>query len=134
MIHLQGKFVWFEHLSADTAAASRFYDALFGWHTETTPMGGPQPYPMIMNGSEGIGGYRAAPAGTSTMWMSYLSVRDVNLAHAAALAAGGRSLMPPTDFGRWPTPPARCFRSGPARWATAPMRRRLPSATGTGTS
>ena len=99
MIHLQGKFVWFEHLSADTAAASRFYDSLFGWHTETTPMGGPQPYPMIMNGSEGIGGYRAAPAGTSTMWMSYLSVRDVNLAHAAALAAGGRSLMPPTDFG-----------------------------------
>jgi uncharacterized protein len=99
MKHLQGKFVWFEHLSHDTAASSKFYGALFGWHTETVPMGGPQPYPMIMNGSAGIGGFQPAPAGSPAMWMSYLSVRDVNVAHAAALAAGGKSLMPPTDFG-----------------------------------
>ncbi len=31
--------------------------------------------------------------------MSYLSVPDVDAAHAAALAAGAKSLMPPTDFG-----------------------------------
>jgi predicted enzyme related to lactoylglutathione lyase len=99
MSHLPGKFVWFEHLSADTAAASRFYDALFGWRTQATQMGGPEPYPLIMNGAEGIGGFRTAPAGSPAAWMSYLSVRDVNLAHAAVLAAGGRSLMPPTDFG-----------------------------------
>jgi predicted enzyme related to lactoylglutathione lyase len=99
MSHLYGKFVWFEHLSADPAQASKFYDALFGWHTQATPMGGPEPYLLIMNGSEGIGGFRTAPATTPTLWMSYLSVRDVNAAHAAALAAGGRSLMPPTDFG-----------------------------------
>jgi len=99
MSHLYGKFVWFEHLSADTAAASRFYDTLFGWRTQATPMGGPEPYPLIMNASEGIGGFRAAPPGAPTGWMSYLSVRDVNVAHAAALAAGGASLMPPTSFG-----------------------------------
>lgn len=99
MSHVYGKFVWFEHLSADTAAASRFYDALFGWRTQATPMGGPEPYPLIKNGAEGIGGFRTAPAGAPAAWMSYLSVRDVNVAHAAALAAGGSSLMPPTDFG-----------------------------------
>jgi uncharacterized protein len=99
MSHLYGKFVWFEHLCTDTAAASRFYDALFGWRTQATPMGGPQPYPLIMNGGDGIGGFRAAPPGMPSAWMSYLSVRDVNVAHAAALAAGGSSLMPPTDFG-----------------------------------
>lgn len=98
MSHLYGKFVWFEHLSADTVAARKFYDALFGWHTEAVPMGGPEPYPLIMNGSEGIGGFRSAPPGAPTMWMSYLSVRDVHVAHAAALAAGGQSLMPPTAF------------------------------------
>jgi uncharacterized protein len=98
MTHLQGKFVWFEHMSADTAAARKFYDALFGWHTKATPMGGPQPYPLIMNGAQGIGGFRTAPPGAPSLWMSYLSVRDVNVAHAAALAAGGKSLMPPTDF------------------------------------
>ena len=100
MKHLQGKFVWFEHMSNDTVAARKFYDALFGWHTEAVQMGGPEPYPLIMNGSVAIGGFRAAAAGAHGMWMSYLSVRDVNVAHAAALAAGGTSLMPPTDFAK----------------------------------
>jgi predicted enzyme related to lactoylglutathione lyase len=98
MSRLQGKFVWFEHLSGDTARARKFYDALFGWHTELTPMGGTEPYPLIMNGNQGIGGFRTAPPGAPSLWMSYLSVADVNASHAAALAAGAKSLMPPTDF------------------------------------
>jgi uncharacterized protein len=95
---LHGKFVWYEHMSADPAGARKFYTALFGWHVEDMPMGGPQPYPLIMNGSEGIGGLRSAPPGSPSLWMSYLSVADVNASHAAALAAGAKSLMPPTDF------------------------------------
>ena len=98
MSQLHGKFVWFEHMSGDTVRARKFYDALFGWHTELTPMGGTEPYPLIMNGNEGIGGFRTAPPGAPSLWMSYLSVADVNAAHAAALAAGAKSLMPPTDF------------------------------------
>ncbi len=99
MNHLHGKFVWFEHLSSDTAAARKFYDALFGWNTELVPMGGPEPYPLVMNGKVAIGGFRKAPPSTPSMWMSYLSVPDVDAAHAAALAAGAKSLMPPTEFG-----------------------------------
>lgn len=98
MSYLHGKFVWFEHLSADPTRAHKFYDALFGWHTELTPMGGPEPYPLIMNGHDGIGGLRSAPEGVPAQWMSYLSVADVDAAHQAVLAAGGRSLMPPADF------------------------------------
>ena len=98
MSQLHGKFVWFEHMSDDSVRARKFYDALFGWHTELTPMGGTEPYPLIMNGNQGIGGFRTAPAGAPSLWMSYLSVADVNLSHAAALAAGAKSLMPPTDF------------------------------------
>jgi predicted enzyme related to lactoylglutathione lyase len=98
MSQLHGKFVWFEHMSGDTVRARKFYDALFGWHTELTPMGGTEPYPLIMNGNQGIGGFRTAPPGAPSLWMSYLSVPDVNAAHAAALAAGAKSLMPPTDF------------------------------------
>jgi len=98
MSHLYGKFVWFEHMSGDTARARKFYDKLFGWHTESTPMGGPEPYPLIMNGNEGIGGFRTAPPGAPSLWMSYLSVADVDASHAAAVAAGAKSLMPPTDF------------------------------------
>jgi predicted enzyme related to lactoylglutathione lyase len=99
MSHVHGKFVWFEHMSPDPTQARKFYDSLLGWHTELTPMGGPEPYPLIMNGSDGIGGFRTAPPGVPAMWMSYLSVADVDATHKAALAAGAKSLMAPEDFG-----------------------------------
>jgi predicted enzyme related to lactoylglutathione lyase len=99
MSYQHGKFVWFEHISADTAKAGKFYSALLGWHIEATPMGGPEPYPLIMNGDQCIGGLRPLQAGGSGHWMSYLSVADVDASHKAALAAGAKSQMPPTDFG-----------------------------------
>ena len=79
--HLPGKFVWFEHVSADSARARKFYDALFGWHAESLLMGG-QRYSMIMTGStpeasRGIGGYRSARTSEAAHWLSYLSVDDV---------------------------------------------------------
>lgn len=86
-------------MSGDTEQAHKFYDAVFGWHTEATPMGGPEPYPLILNGSQPIGGLRTAPAGVPGHWMSYLSVNDVDASHRSALAAGATSLMAPTDFG-----------------------------------
>ncbi len=100
MKHLHGKFVWFEHLSGDSAKARKFYDALFGWHTEMTPMGGPEPYPLIMNGTEAIGGFGSTPAGVPPLWMSYISVADVDATHKAAVAAGAKSLVAPADFGQ----------------------------------
>lgn len=99
MNHLHGKFVWFEHLSGDTAAARRFYEALFGWRTESMPMGAAEPYARIVNGSDGIGGYRHAPPGAASQWLPYLSVANVDACFAAALAAGAKALMPPADFG-----------------------------------
>ena len=98
MSHSHGKFVWFEHLSDDVSGARAFYEQLFGWRSENMPTGG-EPYPVIRNGAEGIGGYRTAPAGVPASWLSYLSVADVDSSYAAALAAGAKGLMPPTDFG-----------------------------------
>jgi predicted enzyme related to lactoylglutathione lyase len=102
MSHLPGKFVWFEHLSADIPKARKFYDALFGWHTESLPMGA-QRYSMILNGdgttSQGIGGYRHVAASERPNWLSYISVIDVDATYAAALAAGASAVAAPTDFG-----------------------------------
>lgn len=95
---LQGKFVWFEHLSNDIPAARRFYEQLFGWHTETMPMGA-QSYSMILNGADGIAGYSKAPRGVPSNWLSYVSVADVDATHRAAVAAGAKSQMGPMDMG-----------------------------------
>jgi predicted enzyme related to lactoylglutathione lyase len=95
--HLPGKFVWFEHVSNDTARARAFYEPLFGWHAEAMPMG-EQTYHMLMNGEHGIGGLRSAEAGVPSHWIGYLSVADVDASFKAALANGAQALLPPTDF------------------------------------
>jgi hypothetical protein len=99
MSYTPGRFVWFEHLSNDIPKARAFYEKLFGWNTEMMAMPGSDPYPVIHNGDNGIGGYAQASAGTPTRWLSYLSVSDVDSAYKAALAAGAKSLMAPMDYG-----------------------------------
>jgi len=102
MSHLPGKFVWFEHFSADIPKARRFYDALFNWHTESMPIGNER-YSMILNGdgvtSTGIGGYRTAASGAPSFWMPYLSVLDVDTVYRAAVAAGAKSISTPMEYG-----------------------------------
>ncbi len=95
--HIPGKFVWFEHVSNDPAKARAFYEPLFGWHVENMPMGG-QPYSLLMNGAQGIGGLRTADAGVPNHWISYLSVTDVDDRYQAALAAGAKGTFAPMDF------------------------------------
>lgn len=94
---LPGKFVWFEHLSPDIAKARAFYEPLFGWHIEAMPLGD-RTYHLILNGNEGIGGFRTAEPGTPSRWASYLSVDDVDASFAAAIRAGAKPLGPPADF------------------------------------
>lgn len=95
--HIPGKFIWFEYASPDIQKARAFYEPLFGWHAETMPLG-EEPYHMLLNGQQGIGGLTKAQAGEPTRWISYLSVADVDAGVKAAQAAGAKVTMPPTDF------------------------------------
>ena len=95
---LPGKFVWFEHESQDIDAAMRFYDGLFGWHSERVAMEG-ETYPVIQRGDQAIGGYRLSQPNVQPQWISYLSVPDVDASHDAAVAAGSTTLMAPTNYG-----------------------------------
>ena len=96
--YLPGKFVWFELLTQEFDEAIKFYDGLFGWRSVRVPMSGGEPYPMIKNGDQAIGGYRKGPPGVKSHWVSYLSVPDVDASHGAAVAAGCRIMMAPTEF------------------------------------
>jgi predicted enzyme related to lactoylglutathione lyase len=99
MSYTPGRFVWFEHRSNDITKARAFYEKLFGWNTEMMAMPGSEPYPLIHNGDNGIGGYAQAPAGAPPGWLSYLSVTDVDSSYKAAIGAGAKSLMAPMDYG-----------------------------------
>ncbi|HEX6703911.1 MAG TPA: VOC family protein [Albitalea sp.] len=97
MTHLAGKFVWFEHVSGHVAKARKFYEPLFDWHVESLPMGSSR-YPMILNGKDGIGGFRSTAASERPYWLAYVSVDDVDATYQAALAAGARAIEAPVDF------------------------------------
>jgi uncharacterized protein len=97
MRYHHGKFNWFEHLSGRPAQAADFYQALFGWKVKTIDVDG-EPCPLIHNGAEAIAGMRQAAPGTRCQWNGFLSVADVDASLRDALAGGGQSVAPPSNF------------------------------------
>jgi predicted enzyme related to lactoylglutathione lyase len=90
-----GKFVWFEHLSADPKKAQEFYARVLDWKHEAWNDSG---YEMIFAGDtmdSMVGGYGEAAPDQPAHWISYVSVEDVDAAVATAAANGGTVVQPP---------------------------------------
>jgi predicted enzyme related to lactoylglutathione lyase len=95
-----GAFCWSELLTRDTAAATRFYTALFGWTTKVSDMGG-MAYTHWQNDGADIGGMMAIQANWGPMpthWGNYVQVSNCDETAARASWLGGRVFMPPTDI------------------------------------
>ena len=95
-----GAFSWCELMTSDPTSAAEFYRELFGWKTETMNMG--MPYQVVKVGESAIGGIMGmppgAPGGMPPMWMSYVTVTDVDALVKRVVALGGKVQMPPTDI------------------------------------
>ena len=95
-----GAFGWTELMTADVAAARRFYGALFGWETEDYPSEGMK-YVMVKVGGEAVGGMMALPpecAGMPPAWGVYVTVADVDATARRVEELGGKLLRPPEDI------------------------------------
>lgn len=98
MSNTNTRFVWFEYLSDEAAAARRFYGEVLPWTVEEMEMGGDAPYPMIKVGDAGIGGFAPLPRpGVEPHWVGYLAVDDVDAAAKKVVAGGGKALMDAFD-------------------------------------
>jgi predicted enzyme related to lactoylglutathione lyase len=79
-----------------------FYREVFGWTTKTTPLDDGQEYTEFqLNGTSVAGAVEmnpAVPAEVPSYWIPYFSVRDVDASHRKALDAGGREMVPPSDY------------------------------------
>jgi len=100
---LPGKFVWFELVTDDLAAASRFYEAVFGWRFRAVA-GAPASYHLIENeaGARVAGTFVHTPrqAGArSARWLTLISVTDVPAAARYATGNGGSVVAAPTRLG-----------------------------------
>lgn len=100
---LPGKFVWFDLLTNDAAAAEKYYGGLFGWTFEVLKDHQP-PYKVIREKGQPIGGLvdmtlRKEDLPEST-WLGYVSVPDVDATAAAFKERGGNVLRAPFDVAR----------------------------------
>lgn len=91
-----GAFVWHECYTRDLAASKKFYEGLFGWRIEKSPMAD-MDYYLVYVGNKRIAGMFQPPYPMS-YWQGYVSVPDVDAASKAAAEAGAKVMMEPTDI------------------------------------
>jgi predicted enzyme related to lactoylglutathione lyase len=95
-----GAFCWSELLTRDTAAATKFYTALFGWRTKVTDTTG-FPYTHWQNEGVDIGGMMAIMQEWGPVpphWGNYVQVNNCDEAAAKATSLGGKVCKPPMDI------------------------------------
>ena len=101
VVNEPGSVAWNELTVRDMAAATSFYDALFGWNTvpmDPTEMAG---YQLVNVDGRAVAGVMAMgdefPADTPTSWTTYFAVADLADTVARCTAAGGGVVAPPFD-------------------------------------
>jgi predicted enzyme related to lactoylglutathione lyase len=98
--YTHGRMVWRELMTSDAAKARAFYGELLGWTFENVDLGSEGNYTLIKLGEKQIGGLwqLSASQRAPTLWMSYVSVPDVDAAARAATEQGGKVVRGPADI------------------------------------
>lgn len=104
MSDLQGKFVWYELMTTDMAAAEKFYGSVVGWTTSDMSMGD-MVYKIfdVPGAGRGIAGLMNIPDEMKSMgvppnWTGYVYVDDVDATAAKFTELGGSVRRPPDDI------------------------------------
>lgn len=102
MADYRGRYLWYELLTTDPAAAQAFYGALIGWGVEKWTGAGLD-YTMWMRAQTPIGGLLELPAaqraaGVPSHWLAYIGTPDVDATAREARKRGGRIHVPPQDI------------------------------------
>ena len=98
-----GKFVWYDVMTTDPAAATKFYSEVIGWTAQAHPMADGSTYTIFSNGAVMVAGLMAIPEearaqGVPPCWNGYISTDDVDAGVRRIAAAGGTIKRPPTDI------------------------------------
>jgi uncharacterized protein len=97
--HRPGTFCWVELGTNDTAAAKRFYSAMFGWNAKDLEGPG-MVYTMFQIDGEDVAGmYQLSPKQpTPPGWLSYVSVTNADETTAQVRELGGKVILSPMDI------------------------------------
>jgi predicted enzyme related to lactoylglutathione lyase len=100
--HAPGTFCWFELATTDQTAAKHFYQSLFGWSVNDSPMGPNEFYSMFgLEGRNVAATYTMRPEqraqGVPPNWLLYVAVDNADAAAKRATELGATVLAPPFD-------------------------------------
>jgi hypothetical protein len=96
---LGNRFVWYEIVTDDVAAARAFYTELLGWTAKDNEMGPGEAYTMFHAGESAIGGIEPRkPPEVRPFWLGYATVDDVDAVTARVPGLGGKVWVEPTDI------------------------------------
>jgi uncharacterized protein len=102
VVDYQGRFVWYELMTTDIAAARTFYGKVVGWGAQDASMPG-LAYTFFTAGNAFASGLLGIPAearneGATPRWIGYVAVDDVDAAVDRIRRLGGAVRVPPTDL------------------------------------
>jgi predicted enzyme related to lactoylglutathione lyase len=102
MVDYHGRFVWYELMTTDLAAARDFYSKVVGWGTKDVSTPG-HAYTLFTVGTASAGGLMDLPEdarkmGAMPRWIGYVGVNDVDAATDRFRRLGGAVHVPPTDI------------------------------------
>ncbi len=95
---------WHELLAADAAKAFAFYQSLFDWQAAAAGNDLLESYqPFAVDGRTIGGVFNKLPRAPLPFWLYYFNVPDLDAAHAAVRAGGGRVVQGPLELtaGHW---------------------------------
>jgi hypothetical protein len=101
MVERQGRFVWYELLTTDVAAAKTFYRDVIGWQSQDTGTSA-FAYSLFTSSSGVVAGLMDLPEegrrmGATPRWVGYVAVDDIDAAADRLRKLGGAIYLPPTD-------------------------------------
>jgi len=101
VISSHGRFVWYELVTTDIAAATAFYAKVMGWGAWDASVPG-KPYVLFGDGKSAISALTLLPddawqQGAGPMWVGYVGVDDVDAVANRIARLGGAVHVPPTD-------------------------------------
>ena len=105
MTDYRGRFVWYELMVDDTAAAKAFYGKVLGWGFDDMPMPGDASatYTLIKTGDTNVAGMMHLPDEAKAMgavpaWQGHVAVDDVDATAKRAAELGGKVYREPSDI------------------------------------
>jgi predicted enzyme related to lactoylglutathione lyase len=101
MVDTPGRFVWYELMTTDMAAAKTFYESVVGWGSQDASTSD-LAYAFFTAGSSSVGGLMELPPearkmGATPRWMGYVGVNDVDVTCDRIKRLGGAVYVPPTN-------------------------------------